>query len=915
MSSPLDLRRWLGRTRRIATLLALGALPLGAQRAVTASQLANGARPADAGGTVTAALRLANLLDDTVLVTPHVAAPADWTVLLGGLPFRLAPREEDSWLVTVLIPTRAAAGRYVIPLSAEAGGARVAEDSLVVQVGERRAIDLVLTDEPTYALSGAEWRASFRMRNTGNVATTIAFRATSALGRAPIIEPAAMTLAANESRVVRVRSSTALADRESHDDVLELFATDQADTSVNAVASTRVTIVQRAGRAESRHTVASTLRLRAVEPGVGVSPFEMTGAGKLREGGDEQVDFTLRGPAGPVSLFGDRDQYSLAIRAPTYEARVGDALYGSALLLTTGQIGAGAGVDVMHGSFGFGGYVNRARYQRDGATEQSAFVSTKRDGITDSPLLTVTALNRTGSYLAGRLLDASSTLHPVGDMRVSLELAGSQSANGTGLGHAVHASGGKRIAYDVSHIMGDATFAGVTRGNRHDYASVSTELSDDLQLSASASSHRSQGESRFPMLASGLRTAALELSYSSRFSLRYSSMTRSALQPDGRGDASQHSIGGRVGQAFGTTQVWGSGDFGVSNDDLTSAHRAYRSLAWGASTVAAGQSFSLFGESHEGAAVTLGANRFASYGGDVTLHLGHATTLSADAIQTRIPSLRAAEYGQIDARLARVLPNGSTATLRARGMSGLGAAMFGSRIVFLEYAMPLRLPTDEIRSTGRVRGQVVNEETGRGVAGALVRLGPQAAITDERGRVAFAGVPAGEYRLSLSRQTPTRDIARAGDVTVRVDSGVTQASTFTVAVKRAGTIAGSVREMTVARTGIGAEADSLADGGALEGTMVALIGARDTLYRPTDAAGRFEFTDVVGGSWTLQIADPAPPLARWTPRSIPVTLAPGERAQVEFRRVPRKVDVRIINGDRQEGPIENVPNEDRRRQK
>jgi hypothetical protein len=915
MSSRLDLRRWLGRARLAATLLALVAPPLSAQRAVIASPTTGEARAAESGGTVTAALRLSNTLDDTVLVTPHVGIPADWAVLLGGLPFRLAPKEADSWLVTLRIPMRTPAGRYVIPLTADAAGARVTDDSLVVQVGSRRSLDLVLTDEPSYALSGAEWRASFRMLNTGNVPATIALRATSALGRAPVIEPASMTLAANESRVVRVRSSTALADRESHDDVLELFAVDQTDTSVTAVASTRVTIVQRAGRPETRHTVASILRVRAVEPGIGVSPFEMTGGGKLRAGGDEQVDFTLRGPAGPISLFGDRDQYSLAIRAPTYEARVGDALYGSSFLLSTGQMGAGAGVDVLHGSLGFGGYVDRARYQRDGSTEQAAFISTRRDATTDSPLLMVTALNRTGSYLEGRLLDASSTLHPVGDLRLSLELAGSQSASGTGLSHSVHVSGGKRIAYDASHIMGDAAFAGVTRGSRHDYATVSTELTNDLQLSASASSHSSQGERRFPLPATGLRTGALELSYSNRLSLRYSSMSRSAQESGGPSNASQHSVGGRVAQTFGATQVWGSGDFGLSTDDLTATRRAYRSLGWGMSTVAAGQSLSLFGESHEGAAVTLGADRFASYGGDVTLHLGRSTTLFADAMRTRIPSLHAAEYGQIDARLARVLPNGSTATLRARGMSGLGATMFGSRVVFLEYMMPLRLPTDEIRSVGRVRGQVVNAETGRGVAGALVRLGPQAAITDDRGRVAFAGVPAGEYRLSLARQSTGRDTSVAGDVTVRVDSGRTQASTFTVSVKRSGAIGGTVRTMAVARTGIGAQPDSLADDGPLEGAMVALVGARDTLYRPTDAAGRFEFTDVVGGSWTVQVVDPAPPLSRWSPQSVPVTLAPGERAQVEFRRVPRKVDVRIINDERQEGPIEIVPNEDRRRQK
>lgn len=895
-------------------LLSLAAAPLRAQGTVSIAAAPAAPLVGESGGTVTAVLRVANGTRDSAVVTPTLSPPAAWSVLLGANPFVLAPGDSDTWMLSVRIPARAAAGRYVVPLVADAGTTRLTSDSLVVIVAARRGVEVVLSEQPSFAISGSVWRAGFIVRNTGNVPSSLSLRATSALGSAPALEPTKVELAANETRPVHVRSTTALATQEAHDDVLELFATDVADTTVTATASSRVTVVQRAGRAEARHTVASTLRVRAVERGTGISPFEMTGGGKLRANGDEVVDFTLRGSAGPVSPFGDRDQYSLAIRAPTYVAHLGDALYGTSPLLSSGQMGIGAGIDVTRGSLSYGGYLDRSRYQFAGSTEQSAFVGARPSGMAGAPELRVSAVNRTGGYMAGQLLGISATLHPVGDMLVDVELAASQSANGRGIGQSLHVSGGERVSYDFSHLMGDAGFAGITRGNRHDYAAVATHVTDDLQINASTSSHQTRGNLLNILYGQGLRTASLELAYTSRFALRYQALTRTSDQIGGSSSASQRSIGARVEQGFGDFHLWSSGDFGTSAAALGAPAQRYTALSYGVSAIANGRSFSLYGESHEGSAVTFGADRFSSYGGDATVRLSRTTTLLANALRTRVPTLLGADYGQVDVSLARLLPNGSTATLRTRMMSGVGAALYGSRLVYLEYAMPLRLPTDQLRAPGRVRGQVLNEETGRGVAGALVRLGPQAAVTDENGVVAFAGVPVGTYRLSLAQQATTVETVFSGEPTVQIDSGK-HTTAFRVAVQRAGTISGSVRAMRVARTGIGAEPDSLADAGPLGGTMVALAGARDTIYRTADATGEFQFTDVSSGRWTVMIVDQTAGPDQWAPKSVELMVKPGQAVRAAFLRVPRHRGVRILNGDQTAPTIETVPNEDHRQKR
>ena len=207
------------------------------------------------------------------------------------------------------------------------------------------------------------------------------------------------------------------------------------------------------------------------------------------------------------------------------------------------------------------------------------------------------------------------------------------------------------------------------------------------------------------------------------------------------------------------------------------------------------------------------------------------------------------------------------------------------------------MPVGRARSIGRVRGRVVDQETGRGVAGTLVRLGPQAAITDAEGRVAFAGLPAGEYRLTIAQQKSQAAQVFSGDNTVIVDSLNHSPTTFNLAVQRAGAIDGRVRLMAVARTGVGTAPDSLADAGGLREISLALIGVRDTVYAESDANGTFRFSEVSGGVYTLRILTESVAGTRWEPSETEVSVAPGDTRAVTFRQVPRRRTVQMMSGE------------------
>ena len=358
----------------------------------------------------------------------------------------------------------------------------------------------------------------------------------------------------------------------------------------------------------------------------------------------------------------------------------------------------------------------------------------------------------------------------------------------------------------------------------------------------------------------------------------------------------QRGVTARAEQGLGALRVWGSAESGqVTLMDSTT--REYGVYTGGVSAQVGASMVSLFGESSRDALVLRGAERVVMLGVDAQLQLTGSTRFAVmgSSSRTQRPD---AGYAYADARLMQMLPNGATVTARVRvGGPDLHEAFLGQRLAYLEYSTPLQLPIGPSRQPGRVHGRVTDQQTGRGIGGALVRLGPQAAITDDDGHVSFAGLPAGSYRVALAQQSASGPTVFSGNPNVKVDSGARRPAMFDVAVEPAGRISGAIRRLVVARTGIGSEPDSLADGGPVEGVTVLLIGGRDTLYRVTDASGRYLFTDVPSGTWTIMVQGELSPQTQWEHERVSTELKAGGALVVDFRLVPRRRKVKIVGGD------------------
>jgi len=875
-----------------ASLVAQGSTPLSIRAARRDSIVA--------ATTVTATFTVSNARDVNVQVMPHIEVPKDWTVLTGQSPFLVSDHGAEIMVLSVAVPARAAAGAYALRAwVTSAQDPNGVMDSVVVIVPRRQAIELGLVDRPGFVVAGKSYDAGFLLRNRGNVPAVIRISSRSSMGVSTLSDTL-VALGAEQSKQIRARVLTRRAVEAATDDVLELTARADTSSETGAEASARVTVVPEPDRKiEEFLRIPTEVRLRAASTDA-VSPFEVLGAGRVWDGSATQMNFLFRGPTGAYSAFGERDEYRVTLTAPSWRVRGGDHVFMLSPLTGVGQPGMGAGADASFGMFRAGGHVQSFRRLPEKGSETGAFISAAP--ISDARV-TLNVVDRVKGFSAGRVGSVAAEIqraHIGGD----IELARSAAPAGGAAGNARTARVNGMVAstaYELGHLFADTSFTGTQRGSQHDYVTVNSQATDQMSLALNASTHRtdltrSTGTpyiERFDM-------GTLGATFNDRITGEVGAVTRATTVAGLRSVGQQRSLRARADQDVPFATLTLEVETGRARDAAVgNAIRAYHDVSLAARRRLWRGQAALWADSYSGGSITKGQDGTVTIGGDASTRVGASTDLILMGYATRVRGLLPQWHSQLDGQIVHTLPNGNTISLRARLIGGGNLRAADQSVAYLEYGLPLRLPVSRLRTPGRVYGRVVDAVTGRGVPGALVRLGPQAAITDAKGQVAFGGVPGGEHRVSMSQETSFADAVFVGDPTLRVDSTRAQPTTFELAIARSARLDIVVRRFASARTAVGGVSDSLVDAGALANATLMLTGDRDTLYRTTNDKGSVSFTDVPPGHWVVTVRGDAPAFTRFDPDRLELSLAPGETRALVFRLVPRKREVQII-GDGQE---------------
>ncbi|HMC56160.1 MAG TPA: hypothetical protein VKH19_13350 [Gemmatimonadaceae bacterium] len=848
------------------------------------------------GATVTATFVIESAASHVVQVAPRVALPANWRLVTGSAPLMVNPGEPALLIVSAMVPVRTVAGSYDIHVAlfdpANLAGVDLASDSMRIVVQPRRAVEVALVNHPTFILSGKSYDAEFTVRNRGNVVSSIVLKTRSVMGSAALAHDT-LTLEPSESRAIPVHVTRATTSGMAMDDVVELIARMPGDAATPKRASARVTVVPPAATSlDDFQRIPTQLAFRAASTS-GVSPFVLTGAGQLREGKSERVEFLMKGRPGPSSLFGDRDEYRVDFRSPTWHVRAGDHLFSMSSLTGGSQEGMGVGADKRLGEWGVGGYAEQFRRSPGNPGEAGAFVSARpADGVR----LALNGVSRNNGTLSGQVGSMSASMERGG---VSLEAEFAGSANGSGsaaLARLLHASGEHRgVSFDAGHSKSDETFLGPQRGAQHDFIAVSTSPTEQVDVNVSASSHASTDALLFGFRTQDrLRLASLGVTLAKLVTIEAAG-AQHVRRLGASIDDHQTSLRARATPAFGRFGATVTAELGRAVSDSASV-RGFSDVSVNLGTNAANHSISLFAQRYSGGSVLKGIDAMLSLGGTASLRLAGKVDATIIATSSKLETAVPYWVGNVDAQFSHMLRNGATVSLRTRVMQGgFGVASSMPAVAYLEYSMPFGMPIARLRTPGRAIGRVVDASTGRGVANTLVRLGPQVGITDKDGRVSFGGLPAGEHRVSLAQATSYSDAVFIGNPVLHVENMPSAPQHFTLKLANGARIELSARRYAVSRTGIAGSADSLVDVGPLTGAGFRLIGERDTVYRASDENGRVSFTDVAPGRWVIEADGAVPSFHRFDPEKQPVDLTAGETRTVSFRLIPRPREVRIMN--------------------
>ena len=876
----------LGTLLGLAACITLGAAePLRAQDAIAIRAARRDTIVA--GTTVTAAFTVLNRLGDSVTVTPVVEAPKDWTVLMGGMQLVIAPSSSEMLMTSVAVPMRTLAGVYTIRVRALCP--QLPEgviDSVMVVVPARRGIEVAVVDRPAFVVSGKTYDASVLVRNRGNQSSNVRVSSKSSLGT--VMRPdTVLVLQADETRTVPLQVRTPAGLETAIDDVLEVAARSGDST---AEASARVMMVPEPDRKiEEYLRMPMRVNVRAAST-TGVSPVEVLGRGYIRDGSKTEAELVLRAPTGEYAAFGERDEYRLDITAPNWRARLGDQFFMLSTLTSASQPGMGAGADMTKGAFTFGGHGQQFRRSPVKGNEGAAFVTARP---IENGSVTLNVVNRSGDANPAQLGSVAAA-YGRGGFRGDAELARSD-AKSTGLARSLRFSGtGSGYSIDAGHHSADTAFSGVLRGSSHDHVNAFARPFELVGFSLNVGSHRSDlSRATGVPYKERLDLGVLAATVADRYTFELAGAERNTAVAGATADGSQRGIRMRADQPTMLGHLALEAELGRSRDGTAEA-KTFTRFSVGTRHQVRRGSFGTWAERYSGGSVMRGNEGTLTLGGDASMQTSRGMSVTLSGYATR-QSVTTAEWNsQLDALVTRTLRNGNTVSLRTRLLSGGALSAAQQSVAYVEYGMPLRLPVSRLRTAGRVYGRVVDSETGRGVAGALVRLGPQVAITDREGKVAFGGVRGGEHRLSMSQETSFADAVFVGDPTLFVDSTQAQPTTFQVAIARSARVEVDVRRFAIARTGVAGAPDSLADAGSVENATLVLSGERDTLYRTTPANGKAVFTDVPPGHWTLTVRGDAPAFHRFDPDRLELTLAPGESQAIQFRLIPRRRDVQII---------------------
>ena len=828
--------------------------------------------------------------------------PPRWRVVISEKRFDLPPSGEDLKLLSIFVPREASSGRYSVGYAVKDEDDTTVRASVAVDVllSPVRHLELRLLESPRFVAAGGSFESLFRISNDGNVPglVRLAIRATN--GTAAPVDSPLFHLNPMESRDVAANVIVDASPAGRTQAYLEVSADYVEDTTVSARAACAIEVIPGMPPASSLHQefpLQATLRATAGS-NTPRAQIEIWGSGDLFEKDKDRLDLLIRTPdTQPGSFLGLRDEYRLSYHSKPVDAYLGDANFTLSPLTELGRYAFGGGGRATLEGMTVGGFHNENRFLPSDQREDAGFMSCH---IAEGSDIGVNFVKKqAGTH--SNTLSVRSTLRLLTDNDLDAEYGVGYGDRTSDDALALRLDGHQHwMAYDLQYVNAGTNYTGYYRDMNLTMASISIFPTSSLRLEGYVRDEdRNLNRDTLLGFAPRDRYYQVGVGHGDLVAAYYRVHQQEDQLPNPKYQRREDLVQLRLGYDFGFAGLLANIDLGATKDRIlatSSPSQRYSLIANIRPTDCVS-----FGTSAEYARdqsiYSLESQERVSGSVNMSLDLGEGTRINASVNGSHISSSYPETNYLTDFVISHTFPFKHVIALRGRQTFYVPANGFQENACVLEYTVPLGVPIPRSAPGGQICGTITDERTGSAIANAILSANGAAALSNEDGQFCFPALTPGIYFLQLdlgsaglhyltSRPLPAEIVVREGEK-VQIPIGIV----------RSASISGSVLVYDFDdQIPLDSISGQMHESGRLRDVLLELTNETELHRRLTDSRGRFSFTDLRPGRWTLRVIEDNPPSSHYFDTTVyKVEPPPAGTREITVRLLPRRRRIQIID--------------------
>ena len=680
--------------------------------------------------------------------------------------------ETSTFIIPLRVATETPQGTYSISLNiAEKNTEDTYRKTKQVMVSGNRKLSVTPLDYPEFVKAGEAIKASFLIKNNGNVSENLILESKNAI----IDQGFSISLPPGETRQISITRKTnpELGKNEYQNLNLSVSSTDNPKENETVYVSVKVISIKPSDD-DIYHRLPTSASLSFIgmrNRGNYHDGFqgEIYGKGSLDKDNKGQLEFhaVTKNPV-EFSTFTQYEEYFVNYRRKDLFMHLGDKTYSSSYLTEYARYGRGAEIRLDLNKVSFGGFYNHPRFFRDIKDEfnvYSKFKIKKESEITAGYLYKIPRKEDEGLGFANNTLDSNAHLpYLTGKFQVlkGLSLSGEVSYSKTkkteGSAYMVQAQANfNRLNGNLMYMRSSPEFAGYFSNTSTFNGGLQYRLSKRINVFANFVQDAMNFERDTLLLAAPYRKFlqyGLQYNYMDNGSVMlYNGYQKyqDRLEPR-QFDYDERFFRLSINQKIGIFQLNLEGQLGSTDNYLTGFSGTSSLYSANIGFEKFKTSFNLYGSYAITSRYLLRNQRQVYYGARIVSHFSQKTYLSFLYQNNYMPEDYFKDRNLLELLFHQELFPGHEFDASGRYTLQRGDLSNKDFIFSLRYTLRLNIPVQKIATYTSLTGNISNMGVKR-ISGVKLMLGNHLTITDNDGNFVFKNIIPGDYFLEMDRST------------------------------------------------------------------------------------------------------------------------------------------------------------------